>query len=111
MEDYTDCILINHFKVSCEFSDLTDCLMVYMEWSDGSNFQFLGSLNSIVEWEQLKRSIELLCINRDLNPFDYRTFISQKDFYCHDYNLAQACEEYDKQKCKVQCDKCVREMG
>ena len=27
-------------------------------------------------------------------------------FYCHDKCVANACEEYDHQICKEQCDKC-----
>ncbi len=76
MEDFEDCLLINHFQINCEYSDLTECLMVYMEWSDGSNFQFLGSLNSVEEWENLKQAISLLCVGRGLAPFSFSEIIN-----------------------------------
>lgn len=63
MEEFTDVIVINHFEISCEFDEQTNSLMVYMEWMDGSNFQFLGSLNSQSEWEKLKESMQQLSIN------------------------------------------------
>ena len=74
MEEFTDCILINHFKISCEVSEDFNSLMIYMEWIDKSNFQFLGCLKSISEWEDLKKIIQLLCINRDLVKFEYDKF-------------------------------------
>ena len=64
MEDFTDCVSINHLKITCEFSDQANSLMVYKEWDDGSNFEFLGSLKSIVEWEKVKESLQLLSVNR-----------------------------------------------
>lgn len=74
MEEFTDSILINHFKISCEVSEDFNSLMIYMEWIDKSNFQFLGCLKSISEWEDLKESIQLLCINRGLVKFEYDKF-------------------------------------
>jgi hypothetical protein len=68
-------IIVNHFKVSCEYSDLTKCYNVFFEWLDGSNFQFLGCVNSIEEWEIVKVGIEKLCIKRGLTNFDYHDFM------------------------------------
>ena len=37
--------------------------------------------------------------------------LPNNDFYCEDELWNNACEEYDKPKCKVQCERCAREMG
>ena len=78
MCDFTDNIVINHFIITCEFKEDIESYMVYMEWLDGSNFQFLGSVNSIQEWEQLKSAIKLMCIGKGIKQVDLSSLSPKK---------------------------------
>lgn len=88
-------IIVNHFKISCEYSDLTKSYEVFMEWLDGSNFQFLGCVDSVEEWEFVKHGIQLLSIKRGLTNFDYHDFMrkfnsfteEQKEEFNNKYKL------------------------
>lgn len=75
MCDFTDNIVINHFIITCEFKEDIVSYMVYMEWLDGSNFQYLGSVNTIQEWEILKSAIKLLCISKGIVPVDLSSLL------------------------------------
>lgn len=36
--------------------------------------------------------------------------LPDNDFYCYNKCVANACEEYDFEKCKTQCEICKKEM-
>lgn len=61
----------------------------------------------VVEHDITKKRISKMSDDEILKYFkDYYDLPIEDDFYCHDECIGNACEDYDKQKCKVQCDKC-----
>lgn len=61
----------------------------------------------VYRFDKTRKKIEGMNDDEILKYFkDYYDLPIDDDFYCHDECVANACEEYDKPKCKVQCDKC-----